>query len=164
MTTKAKFTIPSFFKKMEDIEVILRFFALRHMDNFKYGIQGFLDLYMIRSKMFESHDINFFEELFNSTLQTAYTIFGQNVFRTYDGESWSKKPVKGMYDAVMVPLSEFFEQHGILSNLSEDIVNRTKELFQREGVAAITGRASTKKDLEAKIAFFRNIFKSALEG
>jgi len=161
---KSKIYNSEFFKKMEDIEVILRFFALRHMDNFKYGIQGFLDLYMIRSKMFESHDINFFEELFNSTLQTAYTIFGQNVFRTYDGESWSKKPVKGMYDAVMVPLSEFFEQHGILSNLSEDIVNRTKELFQREGVAAITGRASTKKDLEAKIAFFRNIFKSALEG
>lgn len=161
---KSKIYSSEFFKKMEDIEVILRFFALRHMDNFKYGIQGFLDLYMIRSKMFGNHDIEFFEEMFNSTLYTAHRIFGENVFRTYDGEKWSKKPVKGMYDAVMVPLSEFLAQHGRLSELSQDIVNRTKELFQLEGVAAITGRASTKKDLEAKIAFFRQIFKSALEG
>jgi hypothetical protein len=161
---KSKIYSSEFFKKMEDIEVILRFFALRHMDNFKYGIQGFLDLYMIRSKMFDYQDIEFFEEVFNSTLNTAHSIFGENVFRTYDGEKWSKKPIKGMYDAVMVPLSEFLDQHARLSQLSADIVSRTKELFQREGVAAITGRASTKKDLETKISLFRQIFQSALEG
>lgn len=161
---KSKIYNSEFFKKMEDIEVILRFFALRHMEKFKYGIQGFLDLYMIRSKMFDDQDILFFEEVFDSTLYTAHRIFGEKVFRTYDGEKWSKKPVKGMYDAVMVPLSEFLDQHGRLSQLSGNIVSRTEDLFRREGVAAITGRASTKKDLETKIALFRQIFKSALEG
>jgi hypothetical protein len=48
-----------FFKKMEDIEVVLRFFALRHMDQFRYGIQGFLDLYMVRSKSFEKKDCDY---------------------------------------------------------------------------------------------------------
>ncbi|HHQ4314596.1 TPA: hypothetical protein ACSP7Z_005333, partial [Serratia fonticola] len=38
----------AFYKKMEDLEVILRFFALRHLKHFKYGVQGFLDLYLIR--------------------------------------------------------------------------------------------------------------------
>ncbi len=31
----------SLYKKMEDVELVLRFFALRHMDNFKYGIASF---------------------------------------------------------------------------------------------------------------------------
>jgi len=153
----------AFFKKMEDIEVVLRFFALRHMKHFKYGIQGFLDLYMIRSQMFQQEDIDYFEELFNSTLRTASKIFGQNVFKVYENGKWSGKPIKGLYDAIMVPLSEFIEKHEQLIQHSEEIVNRTIELIEREGVAAITGRASTKKDLENRIDLFRQMFKSIFE-
>ena len=32
----------SIFSKMEDIEMVLRFFALRHVDNYRHGMQGFL--------------------------------------------------------------------------------------------------------------------------
>jgi hypothetical protein len=154
----------SFFKKMEDIEVILRFFALRHMEHYKYGIQGFLDLYMIRSKMFEQDDIEFFEDLFDSTLKTASRIYGSHVFKIYEDGKWSGKATKGMYDAIMVPLSEFVGDHDRLSRQSDKIMEKTIELFQKEGVSAITGRASTKKDLENRIDLFRKLFKSVLEG
>lgn len=81
----------TFYKKMEDIEVVLRFFAFRHMEYFKYGIQGFLDLYMIRSTNFGQSDINFLRELFHSTLQTAHLIYGDNVFRFYENKKWDKE-------------------------------------------------------------------------
>lgn len=152
-----------FFKTMEDIEVVLRFFALRHMKHFKYGIQGFLDLYMIRSKTFGAEDIEFFKHLYRSTLNCAYSIFGAAIFRIFENEEWGKKPVKGMYDAVMVPLSEFIENHDKLIARSEIIVERTKQLFRDKGVAAITGRASTRKDLENRIALFRAVFKATLD-
>ena len=54
----------SFYKKMEDIEVVLRFFAFRHIEHFKYGIQGFLDLYMLRSKKFSDSDCEELKKLF----------------------------------------------------------------------------------------------------
>lgn len=68
-----------------------------------------------------------------------------------------------MYDAVMVPLSEFESQFGILANRRDVVLEKTAELIKREGVSAITGRASTKKDLENKIELFRSLFRATLE-
>lgn len=152
----------AFFKKMEDIEVVLRFFALRHMDNFKYGIQGFLDLYMIRSKNFNSKDCDYLKDLYTKTVTTASKIYGINVFKTFDDEKYSKNPVKGVYDGVMVALSEFYDHFDILIQNKDKVVKETEQLFREKGVAALTGRASTKQDLEDRINYFIAIFKNSL--
>lgn len=152
----------SFFKKMEDIEVVLRFFALRHMEHYRYGIQGFLDLYMIRSKNFDDGDCSHLKNLFSTTLETAVTIFNENAFKTYENEKFSGKPKKGIYDAVMVPLSEFENNFEDLITNKEKVIRLTKQLFIDEGVSALTGRASTKKDLETRIDLFRDVFNKSL--
>lgn len=153
----------TFFSMMEDIEVVLRFFALRHMPHYKYGIQGFLDLYMIRSKSFKNEDIDFLASLFQSTLECAYAIFQNHTFKVFEHGEWKAKASKGMYDAIMVPLSEFVPQFDRLIEKRHIIVQRTIEIIQEKGVSAITGRASTKKDLENRIEIFRNLFQSVLE-
>ena len=153
----------TFYKKMEDIEVVLRFFALRHMEHFRYGIQGFLDLYMIRSAAFKQKDISFLKELFHSTLQTAYSIYGENIFKFYEKGSWDKKPLKGIYDAVMTSLSEFVEAPDKLIGRKELIIEKTISLFERKGRSAFTGRASTKKDLENRISLFRKLFTDVVK-
>jgi uncharacterized protein with ParB-like and HNH nuclease domain len=161
---KMKIYESAFFKKMEDLEVILRFFALRHMKHYRHGIQGFLDLYMIKSKSFTKDDTEFLKHIYISTLELAYGIYGENIFKIYDTEigSWKGRPSKGLYDAIMVPLSEFVFQRDALLNRSEFIVERTIDIFREKGVSAITGRLSTKADLENRIEIFRNIFHSAL--
>lgn len=152
-----------FFKKMEDIEVVLRFFALRHMAHYKYGIQGFLDLYMIRSKAFDQDDLVVLAHLFRTTLACARAIYGASVFRIFDHGVAKGKASKGVYDAVMVPLSEFVAQFDRLVAKRELIVQRTIEIMQEVGVSSFTGRASTKKDLESRIGHFRTLFSSVLE-
>jgi hypothetical protein len=152
----------AFFKKMEDIEVVLRFFALRHMEQYRYGIQGFLDLYMIRSKKFDANDCTHLGHLFNRTLETAVNIFEDNVFRVYEDSEFEGKPKKGIYDAVMVSLCEFEEEFHILLKKKVKILELTKQLFNTEGVSALTGRASTKADLDNRIDLFRQLFRSVL--
>lgn len=80
------------------------------------------------------------------------------MFRAYEHGEWSKKPLKGMYDAVMVPLSELIASHPKLTANGSMIVEATRQLFLDKGVAAVTGRASTRKDLENRIAMFRELF------
>ena len=152
----------SFFKKMEDIEVILRFFAFRHMSQFRYGIQGFLDLYMVRSKNFDTSDCIFLKSHFINTLTTACSIYEENIFRIYENGKFSDKPRKGVYDAVMVSLSEFQYDFELLINNKDKIKDLTINLFNTKGVAAFTGRASTKVDLENRINYFKEVFKSVL--
>jgi hypothetical protein len=149
----------AFFKKMEDLEVILRFFALRHMSNYKYGIQGFLDLYMVRSKNFSKDDCDYLRQLYSETLKAACNIYEKAVFRIYEKGEFTGNPIKGIYDGVMVALSEFADDFDKLVQEKSIVVRLTKELFEQEGVSALTGRASTKADLENRIDFFRTIFK-----
>lgn len=153
----------TFFKTMEDIEVVLRFFALRHMAHYRYGIQGFLDLYMIRSKVFDEDDIAFLSDLYRNTLECASAIYGENVFCVHVNGRWADKPTKGMYDAVMVPLSEFVPHFAELVARREYIVARTVEIIAAKGVSSITGRASTKKDLENRLEMFRTLFRTTLK-
>ncbi|WP_205522990.1 DUF262 domain-containing protein [Photobacterium sp. Alg240-V54] len=152
----------AFFKKMEDIEVVLRFFALRHMEQYRYGIQGFLDLYMIRSKKFNAKDCEVLENLFTNTLETSIAIFGGDTFRVYEKGAFSGKSRKGVYDAVMVSLSEFTDEFDRLIEKKDFIIRQTIDLFESQGISSVTGRASTKADLENRIDFFRQIFASAL--
>ncbi|RYY47495.1 MAG: DUF262 domain-containing protein [Chitinophagaceae bacterium] len=152
-----------FFEKMDDVEVVLRFFALRHMKHFKYGMQGFLDLYMIRSKKFTEEDCDFLRLLFEETLNTAYFIYGENVFRLYQKGKFSDKRSRGMYDAVMVGLSEFREWYPRLRLNRERIIQSTINLFEEKGVEAFTGKANTKKDVESRIAYMRDIFQAYIK-
>lgn len=153
----------AFFKKMEDIEVVLRFFALRHMDNFKYGIQGFLDLFMIRSKEFDEVDCEFLRKLYTDTINAAYDIFGDNVFKIYENGEFSKNSYKGIYDGVMVGISNFYGKYHLLVEHRDEIIEKTILLFEDKGVAALTGRASTKQDLEDRISYFTEIFQNILD-
>lgn len=153
----------AFFKKMEDIEVVLRFFAFRHMKQYQYGVQGFLDLYMIRSKKFNSDDCSVLKSLYINTLDTVLNIYGDSAFKVYEDGSFVGKPSKGVYDAVMVPMSEFSDQFDKLIKEKDYIVEETVSAFLEHGKAALTGRASTKSDLENRIQVFRKIFEKAVE-
>jgi hypothetical protein len=54
------------YNKMGDVELVLRFFALRHSERFQGSQKDFLDLYMRKSKGFSDEDINFLGERFSS--------------------------------------------------------------------------------------------------
>lgn len=153
-----------FFSTMEDIEVVLRFFALRHMENFRYGIQGFLDLYMAKSRNFDETDCNILKALYIDTFNLAYSIYADSTFKLYDNNAFSGRPVKGVYDAVMVSLSEFLHHSDLLLLHRETIIHDTISLFNREGTKAFTGRASTKTDVENRINSFRQIFSHIVAG
>jgi hypothetical protein len=60
----------------------------------------------------------------------------------------------------MVALTPYQEHYSLLISKREEIVKLTIELFVNKGVSAFTGRASTKKDIEDKINYFKEIFKS----
>ena len=116
----------------------------------------------MRSKTFSNEDVALLRELFRSTLEAASAIYDAHVFRVFADGKWAEKPTKGMYDAVMVALSEFSEQFGALVERKSQVLEATQVLLEREGVSAITGRASTKKDLENRIALFRTLFRDVL--
>ncbi|MEH2557631.1 hypothetical protein V1286_005160 [Bradyrhizobium algeriense] len=154
----------SFYSKMGDLELVLRFFALRHADHYTRGMQGFLDLYMAKASKFDSEDIQELGQLFATTLNLATFIYEDHAFRPFDptNNRWEANPHKAFYDAVMVGLSNHIGKIAELSARSALIVEQTKELFRSNEDGVFTGRGNTKRDVQDRIRLFSEMLERAL--
>ena len=155
----------TFYSRMQDMEVILRFFALRHYENYQKGMQGFLDLYMVRSERFTDSDISFLKDNFDKTLNVANRIYGDLLFIPYDRkkDGWDTRPQVAFSDAVMVALSGLLERQAQLVEKKDSIVTRTKELFLKHPDGTFTGRGNTKQDVKNRILLFREMLVDAIK-
>lgn len=157
----------SFYMEMEDVEVILRFFALRNADFYTRGMRGFLDLYMEKALAFSKQDVFELMSLYTRTIDLASHIFGEHIFRPYvpnkktEEGKWGGHPQKAYADAVLVALSEFLDSPDKLLKNSANIIELTKACFQSDEKGVMTGRGNTKSDVIDRINLMRNIFQTA---
>ncbi|MDP2259519.1 MAG: DUF262 domain-containing protein [Caulobacter sp.] len=146
----------SLFSKMGDNEIVLRFFALRHAEHYRGGMQGFLDMYMRRAAKFEQTDIDHLKGLYLETLALAYEVYGGEPFRPYhvDHDDWDAKPHKAFQDAVMIGLSQYIGDAGRVKTRAQAIVSATRKLFIENDEGAFTGRGNTKQDILDRIDLY----------
>ncbi len=154
----------SLYQKMEDVELVLRFFALRHVDNFRKGLKEFLDLYMMKSLQFSVTDILELKAIFEKTIALADRIYGINLFKPFDSksQSWSKRRYKAYYDAVMVGLSRHLDRADLLINCQEKVIASTKKLFDQEDSRLLTGEGKTKADIQKRIKLFDDMLSQVI--
>jgi len=141
---------------MEDAELVLRFFALRNVDHFRNGMEGFLDLYMMKSLEFSEQDIKFLKALFLQTINLAHQIYEENLFKPFVPESgtWKEKSYKAYYDAVMVGFSRHLHEAEILIARKSRVIEETKTLFDKQESRLLTGEGRTKADIQNRIRMF----------
>lgn len=143
------------YKKMEDAELVLRFFALRNMEYFRDGIEGFLDLYMIKSKQFSDEDIELLREIFLETIELANQLYEANLFTPFGAKK--QIPYKAYYDAVMVALSKHLSNAELLISKKYRVIEETKKLLEKDELRLLTGGGKTKADIQKRIELFDNM-------
>ncbi|NES72733.1 MAG: DUF262 domain-containing protein [Okeania sp. SIO2D1] len=143
------------YKKMEDAELVLRFFALRNMDYFRGGIEGFLDLYMIKSMQFSDEDIESLREIFLETIELANQLYEETLFKPFG----AKKQIsyKAYYDAVMVGLSKHLSKAELLISNKHRVIEKTEKLLKEDKSRLFTGGGKTKADIQKRIELFDNM-------
>jgi hypothetical protein len=153
------------YKKMEDVELVLRFFALRNVEQFRNGMKGFLDLYMMKSLSCSIEDIKFLKTIFLETIQLAYQVYKEYLFKPFDPQTgtWKDKSYKDYYDAVMVGVSEHLEYSGNLINKKSRVIEETKKLFEGNKGRLFTGSGKTKKDIQERIRLFSNMLSQVVK-
>lgn len=152
------------YKKMEDAELVLRFFALRNVDYFRLGMEGFLNLYMMKSLNFSDEDINYLEDIFVRTIEIAYLIYGEHLFKPFEHKSqfWSKKSYKAYYDAVMVGFSKHLDKAEILLAQKIRVIEETKKLFERQESRLLTGGGKNKTEIQDRIRIFDEMLSQVI--
>ncbi len=143
------------YKKMEDAELVLRFFALRNKDYFRGQMEDFLNFYMIKSTQFSDKDIELLREIFLETIELANQLYEENLFKPFN----AKKPIsyKAYYDAVMVGLSKHLSNAELLISQKSLVIEETKKLLEEDKSRLFTGGGKTKADIQQRIELFDNM-------
>ncbi|HZW13799.1 MAG TPA: DUF262 domain-containing protein [Noviherbaspirillum sp.] len=149
----------AFYQKMGDLEVVLRFFALRHADRLEGPLQQFLDDYMFAMQTATCKDVKWLEGLFLQVIELGYEIYGDLLFRPWDPArgDWSSVPNKGFCDCVLTGLAWNLDKKDVLVAKKTDVIGATIGLFEKFDLATFTGRKSTKKDLLDRLTLFRDM-------
>ncbi|WP_414550522.1 DUF262 domain-containing protein [Anabaena sp. CCY 0017] len=154
------------YKKMEDAELVLRFFALRHVEDFRRGMEGFMDLYMIKSLNFSDEDIRILKNIFLQTVNVAHQIYANNLFKPFEPstDTWKENAYKASYDAVMVGFSRHLANADILVEKKLIVIEETKKLFRRDTSKLFTGGGRTKSDIQERIRLFDEMLSQVIAG
>ncbi len=154
----------NFFKKMEDVELVLRFFALRNVEHYTRGMQGFLDLYMGRASRLSSVAQHRLRDLFLSVMDLVDEVYGDTAFQPYDPENdqWAPRPQKAFFDAVTVGFSRHIDEREMLIARKDLILENTKLLFKKHERGTFTGRGNTKADIQNRIDLFSEMLSETI--
>lgn len=152
----------NFFRKMEDAELVLRFFALRNVEHYTRGMQGFLDLYMGRAAKLKPDTLHVLRAEFMDVMEAVSVIFGDVAFLPFDAENgnWSGRPQKAFFDAVTVGFSREIEKLEVLKSRKDRVLEGTKSLFTEHEDGTFTGRGNSKADIANRIQLFSNMLQS----
>jgi hypothetical protein len=150
-----------FYAKMTDVEMVLRFFALRHATHYQRGMQGFLDLYMVRARRFAEADLQHLRELFEATIELGSSVFGEVLFRPWQQkeDQWASAVQRAFADAVMVGFSRNLQHSSVLANRKQDVIEATKRLFEAHPPGTFTGRGNSKADVSERINLFSEMLR-----
>ena len=116
-------------KRMDDAELILRYFALsKHfnqedvkINDYKGIMKTFLNSYMDKNKMLSLEQVDELRQKFNCTLNKVYNIFGDNSFkRIEDNGEYYRWINKAIYDFIMLSF-ERYDLESLLAKKSEII-------------------------------------------
>lgn len=94
------------FKRMYDVELVLRFFAMRNINDFDYALSSMLDDALYALNQYNEQQLNDLSNLFTQTLKKANDLFGSFAFKVYNSETdkWSS-PSRMIYDPMMLALT-----------------------------------------------------------
>ncbi len=156
------------YKRMYDVELVLRYFAMRHIDDFDYSLSEVLDDTLYALNQYSEENIKMLSDVFISALRKANALFGDKAFKYCNEEKWSS-PARMIYDPMMMVLS----QDDIIVN-DTNVENNVVELqkfynsatyIDDEGIEQriFDGKHQSKEDIkkraEALDEFIRSLIK-----
>lgn len=135
------------YKRMGDVELVLRFFSMRFFNDFNTPLDEFLDNTLINLNSYSDLELNLLKEVFCKSIDNASKLFSDKAFCFYKGNRWGKA-IKMIYDPMMQVLSQYS-----LDNITTNVENNIKKLadFYSNNLKLFDGKHQSKDDIKDRI-------------
>jgi hypothetical protein len=157
------------YRKMADVELVLRFFAYRHISELKgITVEKFLDEYLNKANQFSSSTIAQLENLFIDTITLVYEILGEEAFflpKLETSEIEYKSPTKTIYDGLMQAFAKNIDKKKFLINNKNQIkanIYKDQGKLQRAKVKnkyLFDGRYNGRGDVQDRIDYYHTFLQ-----
>lgn len=124
--------LSSAYRKMLDIEFVLRFLTLTETwGEFSGDLALSMDEFMARNQNASREKISDLSQSFHSAIDACESIWAEHAFHRPDGDGWRDQALAGLYDAEMIAVSLLSDDEvAALSDRANEAVMVTRALFQ----------------------------------
>ena len=160
------------FSRMEDAELVLRFFAYRQIEKWEgVSLETFLDEFLLKGNFFAEEIISNYAHIFKRTISLIYSTLGETAFwlirkrKFKDGSEgeWKyyERPTKVLYDPLMYLFSNYIEQEELLLERKEQLKVKLEALYI-EKQEVLGGRNTNRNDVLSRIELINQVFENIL--
>lgn len=147
---------------MYDVELVLRYFAMRHIDEYSGKLSEFMDLCLRQGNRYTDNQIEILKNIFEKTIEKADILFSEKAFCQYVKRrgtfTWTS-PQKMIYDSMMLALNQIEISNKIIDLNSN--IERLKKFYQ-ENEDAFDGKRQSKGDIKHRTELFISFIKELL--
>jgi hypothetical protein len=159
-----KYAKNKLYKRMYDVELVLRYFAMRHIDEYSGKLSEFMDLCLRQGNRYTDDQLEILRKVFEETIEKANMLFGEKAYCQYVKRrgiySWTS-PQKMIYDSIMLALSQIeVSQRRIDSNRNVEKL----ENFYKENEESFDGKRQSKGDIKRRTELFISFITEEILG
>jgi hypothetical protein len=141
------------FTNMDDIEMVLRFFAIEDKwEAFGRKLANGLDVYMRENKDSKPEPLR---KKYLRALKACEALWGDRAFQKPVGDGWREQFIAPLYDAQMVSVSHLTDaQIKILSKKQNDVIKATQTIFNNNDdfVKSVTQATSDTSAINKRVS------------
>lgn len=160
------------FIRMEDVELVLRFFAYRQLEaNPASIVKDILDSYLKEANNYDAELLGELEKIYEGALELADKLLGVNAFAMYTFKkktgkfSWNNAPSKLVYDPMLLALTTYLDDEKnrkLLITHKTEVKKKIEDMF-RNNPGSFDGRNSGKNDVLKRGKMYADLFTSVIE-
>lgn len=157
------------YKTMADVEMVVRFFAMRYLDDYEgITLKVFFDKFTDSANKLSQSVLDDYQHVFEQTIKLVYDIYGEQAFCLYKQisgkEQWylTRNPKKTIYDPVMTVLSQKLEYADSFLKNKGQVMAATIQLMKNQP-ELFNGRKGTKSDIAKRIDAFDAMFNKFIQ-
>jgi hypothetical protein len=156
------------FQRMDDVELVLRFFAYRQIGSSPSGlnrINAFLDRFLIEGNKFTGEVLEAYRQMFEGTIDFIWKLLGKKAFCRMSREGKpGGRPTKIVYDPLMYAASRCWtagEAQRLLAG-KEVILDEIRNMYEVHA-DLFAGRRTNASDTQQRNRIVVNAFQQALD-
>lgn len=153
------------FKRMADVEIVVRFFAFRDVAEISGSVRGMLDATTKKYRFATESELNLLRQDFEGALRLCVNVFGAEAFRlpTSDGKTRLSRP---LFDAEMVSMHQLRERRVSIIEKADEVKLAVMGLAMAgaETYELMVGRANTSSSIKSRIEAVCRAIVGVLDG